>query len=178
MKKLIITLFFLSGIKVFTQEFQLTDNNLKQRNDPTKDYIVLDMQGKNKSELFLNAKKYILSQYKGIKNDGYNEIENEQIILDVLSQSARTMWINIQGSNIWKASNRYEINFKDGKIMIRPIFSYFLNTENSSRASIGVLFDSRGKPRKEKGIYFVEDLTNTFIKDFEKGMRENKSNDW
>lgn len=178
MKKTITLLVLLLSVFVFSQEFVLTENNLKSKENVEKDYIVLDYPDKSKNDLFYLVKKYFTTSYKGIKEDGYNEVLNEQIVSDILSSSSRTMFINIKGSNIWKASIRYEINFKDNKIMIRPSFSHFSNTMNSSTATIGVLFNSSGKIRKEKGVYFVEDLVNTFIRDLKKGIDENKSNDW
>lgn len=160
MKKIFLLFALISNILLFSQEFRLTENNFVSKHDSSKNYIVIDFPSTNKDQLFQKAKKYITSTYKGLKNDGYNEVLNEQIVLDVVSTSYKKMWINMQGSNLWKASNRYEINFKDDKIMIRPSFSHFENTMNNSIANIGVLFNSSGEIRKKEGI------------------EENKSNDW
>lgn len=178
MRKIFLLIVFTLSSVAFSQEFRLTENNFVSKDDSSKNYIVIDFPNTNKDQLFQKAKKYITSTYKGLKHDGYNEVLNEQIVLDVVSNSYKKMWINMQGSNLWKASNRYEINFKDNKIMIRPSFSHFENTMNNSTANIGVLFNSSGEIRKKEGFYFVEDLANTFVRDFKKGIEENKSNDW
>lgn len=178
MKKIFTLLILLLSTFIFSQEFIMTNDNYKLKADNSKDYIVVEIPEKTKEELFIMSKKYLNFNYKGIKNDGYNEVENEQIIIDILSRDYRKIWINLQGGNLWKVSNRYEFNFKDGKLMIRPYFSHFSNTENNSIAKITVLYDSRGEVRKENIMSFVEALANNFIRNFKKGIEEYKSNDW
>lgn len=178
MKKIFIFLAILSAAITYSQEFVMSLDNYKAKDDAAKDYIVLDFPGTDKEHLFSMTKKYLIANYKGIKNDGYNEVPNEQIVLDVLSRDYRRIWINLHGGNLWKVSNRYEFNFKDNKLMIRPSFNNFANTENDTTAKITVLYNSRGEIRRQDIISFVEALANTFVRDFKKGIEEYKSNDW
>lgn len=183
MKKGITIIMLVLSTFVLSQQFVITKDNYKTKNDLTKndltkDYVVLDFPGIKKDDLFTMAKKYIVANYKGLKNDGYNEVQNEQIVLDVISQSSLKIWINLQGSNLWKLSNRYEINFKDEKLMIRPSFNHFSNTANNSTANYTVMFNSRGEISKDKAAWFVESITNNWIRDFKSEMPLNKSDNW
>lgn len=138
----------------------------------------MEIPNKSQSELFKKAKIYITGKYKGIKNDGFNEVEPEQIVLDVSGSNEKTIIINLSGANVWSVSNRYELNFKDGKIMIKPIFRELTNTiERNSTVQISSLFNKKGEPRKEKAISFADSETNSFVADFIKGMEGESSND-
>ena len=133
----------------------------------------------NHHNLFKKAKIYITGKYKGVKNDGYNEVEPEQIVMDVNGSNEKTIIINLAGANVWSVSNRYELNFKDGKVMIKPIFRELSNTiERNSTAGMSSLFNKKGEPKKDKAILFVESETNEFVADFIKGMKNEISNDW
>lgn len=178
MKKVFIFFTILLASLTFSQEFILTENNYKLKDDNSKNYVVIDFPGKTKSELFSSIKKYITDEYKESLDKNYKELENEQIIFDALSQSSRTIFINKKGANVWKVLNRYEINFKDNKIMIRPTFINLTNTDNSNTTSLGAFFNSRGILRLENASYFTEAYANTFVKNLSKAVVEKKDNDW
>ena len=179
MKKIIILSAIILTNLTFAQEFKLTSENFKEKSNPEKNYYVIELPGKPQNELFKKAKIYITGKYKGIKNDGYNEVESEQIVLDVNGSNEKTIIINLSGANVWSVSNRYELNFKDGKIMIKPIFRELSNTiERNSTAGISSLFNKKGEPRKEKAIAFVESETNDFVTNFINGMKNETSSEW
>ena len=179
MKKNIFLSAFLLANLTFAQEFKLTAENFKEKTNPEKNYYVLEVPGKTQVELFKKAKIYITGKYKGVKNDGYNEVEPEQIVMDVNGSNEKTIIINLAGANVWSVSNRYELNFKDGKVMIKPIFRELSNTiERNSTAGMSSLFNKKGEPKKDKAILFVESETNEFVADFIKGMKNETSNDW
>lgn len=177
MKKILLILILFSGF-VFGQEFILTENNYKVKEDMSKNYIVLDFPGKTKVELFTLINKYIAYEYKESMEKGYKEIQNEQIVIDALSQSSRTIFINKKGPNVWKVLNRYEINFKDDKIMVRPVFLNLTNTDVDSTMQLGAFFNSRGILRLENASYFTEALVNTFVKNIKNAVTNKKDNDW
>lgn len=179
MKKIIfLSALFLANI-TFAQEFKLTAENFKEKSNTEKNYYVLEMPGKSQADLFKKAKIYITGKYKGVKNDGFNEVEPEQIVLDVSGTNEKTIIIQFSGPNIWTASNRYEINFKDGKIMIKPSFRELDNTlQRNTTRSISDLFNKKGEPKKEKAIELAEFEANKFISEFIQGMKSESSNDW
>lgn len=179
MKTTILLSAFLLSNLFFAQEFKLTAENFKEKSNPERNYFVLEIPNKTQGELFKKAKIYITGKYKGVKSDGYNEVEPEQIVMDVNGSKEKTIIINLAGANVWSVSNRYEINFKDGKIMIRPIFRELSNTiERNSTVGMSSLFNKKGEQKKEKAILFVESETNEFISDFIKGMKNETTNDW
>lgn len=179
MKKIILPILFLITFCGYSQEFSLTSENFKEKNNPEKNHYVLDVQDKTQSDLFKKAKMYFTRKFKGMKNDGYNEVGSDQIVMDVQGNKEKMIIINMTGANVWNVSNRYELNFKDGKIMIKPVFRELTNTiERNVTAGMTSLFNKKGQPRKEKAILFIENETNLFISDFIKEMKSEASNDW
>ena len=179
MKKVIVfSVLFITNF-LFSQEFVLTNDNFKEKASPEKNYYVIEVSGKTQSELYKKTKIYITGKYKGVKNDGYNEVEPEQIVVDVYGSKEKTIIINFAGANIWTVSNRYEINFKDNKVMIKPVFIELQNTiESNTTASISSLFNKKGEPKKEKAIEFIQSETNEFILELIENLKTDKSNDW
>ncbi|WP_326983876.1 hypothetical protein VUJ46_04875 [Chryseobacterium sp. MYb264] len=178
MRKIFLLIVLLLANFAFSQEFILTEANYKLKEDNTKNYVVIDFQGHKKEYLFKIVKENVNKLYKELLNEQYVELENEQIVLNIMSQTSRTIFINREGPNVWRVVNRYEINFKDGKIMIRPSFVNLRNTDNNNVATIGNFFNSRGIVRFQNAVMFAEAFTNTFIKNFKKDLVENKNNDW
>ncbi|MGH1516852.1 hypothetical protein [Chryseobacterium sp. JK1] len=177
MKKILFLIFVLIGTFVFSQEFVLTEDNYKLKDDKSKNYVVLEFPGKKIQELFSLVKNNLPKKYD-LKFDHIIESENNQIIVEITSQSSRTIFINRKGANVWKVVNKYELNFKDEKIMIKPSFMYLLNTETKSEASIGYLFNSRGIVRIENAVSFAEAFTNTFVRNFDKELIKHTSEKW
>ncbi len=167
MKKITFLFVLMSGF-LFSQEFKITPENYKNKNDETKNFVVLEFENKTKNELFKKVKSFINSTYKGVKFDGYNEVENEQIVLDVVSSNTATIMFIMSGSNIWSISNRYEINFKDNKIMIKPTFKNLTNgveeiSLNNGNFMVKSIFNKKGEPSKEKSIDFINSEANKFV---------------
>lgn len=178
MKKAFVFFTILSATLAFSQEFILTEDNYKLKDDNSKNYTVLDFPGKNKEELFILTKKYISSNYRSVENEEYKEVVNEQIISDITSLTSRTIFISKKGPNIWRVVNSYEINFKDFKIMIRPTFLHLVNTDNNTKTTIGSFYDSRGILRLQNATYFVDAFTNTFVRNLKKEILDGKTSDW
>lgn len=139
-------------------QFKATADGYQNSEDASKDFIVSEFTSKSKSDLFTAAKKHITAEYVGIKNDGYNEVENEQIVLDMKSTTSGGSFIN----------NRFEINFKDGKIMIKPTFKYY-DSDGQLRGlrpwDIGAvsLYKKDGTPRDKVIPIQLEKSVNTFV---------------
>ncbi|MBT0540037.1 hypothetical protein J5300_07250 [Riemerella anatipestifer] len=176
MKKALLLLTVSFSVFCFGQ-FKLTSNNFTSTENPDKNYIVVDFPNQSKSELFKNAKIYFTSKYKYLKGDGYNEVEPDQIVVNILGSEEKTIIIDLAGANVWKASNRYEVNFKDGKIMIKPSFSELDNTMRNAKVSLDRLFDKNGNPKKAKAIELAENEANSFVNKFIEGMKQ-KNEDW
>lgn len=177
--RILLPLFMLISGLALSQEFKLTADNFKNKSDETKNFVVLEFPGKTQSELFKKVKIFITGKYKGIKNDGYNEVENDQIVLDVRGSQEKTIIIRFSGSNVWSASNRYEINFKDGKVMIKPLFRELDNTlDYGITANISSLFNKKGDPKKEKAIEMIEFEANSFVSELKATLENSSSSEW
>ncbi|WP_267406803.1 MULTISPECIES: hypothetical protein [unclassified Chryseobacterium] len=178
MRKIFVLIAILLINFTFSQQFILTEANYKLKDENSKNYVVIDLSGHKKEDLFKTVKENLFKIYKDANDEQYSELPNEQITFNVMSQTSRTIFINRKGANVWKVVNKYEINFKDDKIMIKPSFVNLTNTNNGNVVTIGNFFDSRGVVRFQNAILFAEAFTNTFIKDFKVDLIENKSNDW
>lgn len=165
MKKFTFLFILISGF-LFSQEFKITPENYKNKNDETKNFVVLEFENKPKDVLFKKVKSYIISNYKGIKNDGYNEIENEQIVLDVDKDR------KFGGFQ----RNRYEINFKDGKIMIKPSFNFIEDSKGNKILLTGgnfiiiSVFNKEGKIRTQSLKEDIEGNANKFVLDIKSAI--------
>lgn len=162
----------------FAQEFVLTPDGYKDKSSD-KNFYVFEVAGKSQSELFTKAKVFITATYKGLKNDGYNEVAPEQMVMDVNGNKEFMALINLSGANVWKVNNRYEINFKDGRVMIKPTFSYLDNAVDiGTKADISTLFKKNGEARRPKAVEQIQIETNEFVSGLENALKSTASDDW
>lgn len=119
MRKLL--LFSLFAFNMATaQEFVLTPNNFVNKDDESKNYIVLEYPELNQKQLYDKAKVFIQSKYENLKSDGINEVEYSFIKIRTTAPGTR-----IGGSLMSLMMVTYEFSFKDGKIMIKPILDHY-----------------------------------------------------
>lgn len=185
MKK-IITILTL-GICTFSfGQFTITPDGYRSVKDQTKDFEVVEALGLTKEQLFSKVKMYLNSKYKGMKFDGYNEVENEQIVLDVNGSSEMVIMYNLSSSNVYTVENRYEIMFKDDRFMVKPKFVALNNVNTGDNiyltgVSIGIsstgVFNKKGKSIKDKGVAFINDETNKFMSEL-KNEVVSVNDDW
>ncbi len=172
MKKTLIflSLTFLSFI-TFGQQMELTDKGFINKNDDTKDYIVIDVPNTSKEKLYQNVKKYINTLYNNPKLVS-SEIENEQIVIDAVDGKEMTVIFRLNGSNLWSLNYKYDFQFKDNKIRFSPTFKSLSNPDDSQKISlIGSsfmgnatgIFNSKGKVLKEKAKINIETIVNNYI---------------
>lgn len=186
MKKLSLFFTVISSF-MFGQEFVLTADNFKNKVDETKDYIVVEVPNKTKEQIFVDVKKYVSATYKGLKFDGYNEVPNEQIVLDVLDEDgskAKVFGVSVFSGLV---SIRYEFNFKDGKYMIRPTFNKVETDSGSKRNTIYLtggnmlqksIFNKKGEISLKQIYEMANNSNNEFVKNLIEGVVNNKSSDW
>jgi len=173
MKKLLLFSVLIAGM-TFGQTFKLTPENYKTADN--KDYVVYEFPGKSKTELFKTAKIYITSNYKNLKGDGYNEVEPDQIVLNLRANAGtiKRLGIPVIGGDF---TNRYEINFKDEKIMVKPQFESIELPDGMGGLTDKQAFNKKGDVSINK-IHFegIQEKTNQFVEELQKGMQ--KSSDW
>lgn len=183
MKKTILLFSTLVSSVIFSQ-FKLTPNNFVSEENTDKNYIVLEFPELKEKELFLKTKTFIFNNFKNLKNDGYNEIESSHIKLRARQDVSSTKVLGMVVGEYLTAT--YEIDFKDGKIRIKPTYNE-IEVEGQSKETIiyltggsGLLgksiFKKDGSPWFPKKISASEKVINDFIK----GLREsfNKKEEW
>lgn len=179
--QIFFSLFFLSICSLaFAQEFVLTPNNFVNKDDESKNYIVLDYPEVNQKQLYDKTKIFIQSKYENLKSDGINEVEYSFIKIRTTAPGTR-----IGGSLMSLMMVVYELNFKDGKIMLKPVLDHFDPTKPTSSAvyltggnsfSGKSIFDKDGKISLKN--YFESSNTNVnkFLIDLKEFL--SKKEDW
>ena len=176
MKKAILLFGMLASCSIFGQ-FKLTPDNYRSVENPDKDYIVFEVPNMTQKQLFEKTKMYITSKYNNLKGDGYNEVEPQQMVLNVTGSKSATVILSL-GNNIWRVDNRYEINFKDGKLMVKPyLYSFYNVMDNDSSRGVKYLYNKKGEARKQKAIDLAESEVNEFYNALIKGISKTNE-DW
>ncbi|MDY3507028.1 hypothetical protein PG587_09145 [Riemerella anatipestifer] len=181
MRKLLLLLTLFSAF-VFGQEVTLTADNFKNKEDLNKDYVVLEnLEGSNK-ELFDKVKMFIFSKYKVSKDLPYSEVDGKSIVIDVRGNNEIRKIINM-GNNLYRSIVRYELKFKDNKMMIKP---YFLKLKNIDGLDVDLvksgfmgagLFKKDGSHNKHEDIVkVIEGESNDFIKSIKDYLTQKE--DW
>ncbi|MFP3593967.1 hypothetical protein [Chryseobacterium sp. SIMBA_038] len=135
MKKLFFLSVFVCGL-VFGQEFKLTPNNFINAADDSKNYIVLEFPDLKQQQLYEKTKIFIQSKFQNLKGDGFNEVQYSFIKIRTTTPGTKVKALGSISLMSYMITT-YEINFKDGKFMIKPILEYF--EPNSPEGSITYL---------------------------------------
>lgn len=162
MKKIIIVLLLGSLNSFCQQQFEFNKEGLK-------DYVVLNLDNKAKSELYTKTINWIKETYKKPDEVINSKIENEKIFIEGINVSS----LHIGGGSGMNAKYNIEISFKDGKIKFNPTrLEYYTKqygwndiyiNKNAKR-----YYNRKGKVR---GLYkkLVVDIPNLF-NDLSKNM--------
>ncbi|MCD1115593.1 hypothetical protein [Chryseobacterium turcicum] len=179
MKKLLLLSLFTFNMAI-AQEFILTPNNFVNKDDDSKNYIVLEYPEMSQKQLFDKTKIFVQTKFENLKSDGLNEVEYSFIKIRTTAPGTR-----IGGSLMSLMMIVYELNFKDGKIMVKPILDHFDPTKPTSSAvyltggnsfSGKSIFDKTGKISLKN--YF--EVSNTNVNKFVTDLKDylSKSEEW
>ncbi|MGJ1360605.1 DUF4468 domain-containing protein [Sphingobacterium spiritivorum] len=188
MRKYLLTIFIMAIVSgmAFGQEFKLIQSGFVDIIDNNKNFIVLDLPGKTKNELYNTTLKFISSTYNN-PNFVTTKVEGEQIVIDAIGQGVSKRTMRLSESNIWDLNYKLIIDFKDGKIKVEPIFKNYDNLEGSNVVLTGKkvlgnifgLYTDKGKPNSEKAIKDAEAFINDIIKRYADYIKLSKdNNDW
>gem|GEM_PF-4449167 len=97
MRKIFVLIAILLINFTFSQQFILTEANYKLKDENSKNYVVIDLSGHKKEDLFKTVKENLFKIYKDANDEQYSELPNEQITFNVMSQTSRTIFINRKG---------------------------------------------------------------------------------
>ncbi|HCD9234563.1 TPA: hypothetical protein NEG48_001548 [Elizabethkingia anophelis] len=184
MKKIITTLLITNSIIAYSQ-FKITPANFVNEADLSKNYVVIESPDKSKSDLFNVVKMYVNSNYKGVKFDGYNEVVNEQIVIDLVYRKPNAGALEWGGGLLVK--DRIEINFKDGKVMIKPIFYKMVSPDGRKEIYLTggsgfvgkSVFNQKGEVWiGDKLVETINNSVNVLTNDIKNKIINSTSNDW
>ena len=188
MKKLFFVLVALFATLNLNAQFVLTPNNFVLEKDANKNYDVLYFDSISKHDLYRFAKSYL----EGVFNNPQkvlNCTEDDHITVDYEGDS-----FSVSGGWSWAKYDvcyKYTFEFTDGKIRVIPFCKNIVQRGGQSDGKViqligsnflgkdAVFGEKSGKCIFKKGKQMAENETNTFIAEFEKGIRNAKAeSDW
>lgn len=178
MKKILFAL-LISGF-CFAQEteFSFTKNGFT-------DYVVREVAGKTKEELYKKAIDWVSVTYKNPKEVLKAQIENEYI--RITGFSSNLLLFNAMGKRYYDADYTIEISFKEGKYKFDVISVNLLGTNSEPKMELSDMseyYKSNGQI-KSNYKYFPDNFAN-FFNNLNKDLFEflssdnipSKKNDW
>ena len=150
MKKIFFSIFLCAAASVTTSaQFVLNTTGFVDKNDETKDYIVIEMPGYSQQQLYSMVKSMVISNYVSPKTV-LSDNEPVNLCITGMEKVKFSILINTFSYNV-------VFHFKDGKIKFHPKF-ISLKTPDGLEAG---LFKN-GKPRSvmKKTIVQCEDIIN------------------
>jgi len=133
MKKLLFLVsLMLLNYTGFSQEFEVTPNGLKDKFNLENTYLVIEAPGKNSTELYSNAIKYINENYKNPDEVIKGKTENEYLRFETFVPQFTK--VNNSGAKL-DVSMKYttELNFKDDKVKFE-ITSLSITADNGGQS--------------------------------------------
>ncbi|QQT26830.1 DUF4468 domain-containing protein [Sphingobacterium spiritivorum] len=165
------------------QDFKLTKLGFVDVTDNNKNFIIIDLAGMTKKDLYNSTLEYISTNYNNPKFVT-TKVEGEQIAIDARGQSISRSKLRLSESNIWDLNYKLIVIFKDGKIKVEPVFKNYENFEGSNVVLTGKkvlgnvfgLFNDKGKPNSDKAIKDAEVFINELVKKYAGNIKESKKN--
>ena len=184
MKKILLFLFLFPIItRAQDLQFVLTPAGLKSASDTTKDYLVLEIPGKTKADLYTRMLLYLNKVYVSPK-DVISKVENESITITGYASGV------VQRNYYHVFDINYTVNceFRDGKIRLNaptfrltntqgPNLQKFLLVSNGGYGLEFGIWNTSLKLRHEKAKEDLENFFNTFTSRLIAGMKK-EGDDW
>lgn len=183
----VLFIFFSVFVQAQTPEFVLTKDGFVNKDEPSKTYIVYDVDNTSQGILYGRVLKFLTIHYKSAK-DVLSKVENEVITINAAERS-------IVPCKTLKYDLKYtlSVSFKDNKIKIdAPDFAcntfahgkpYRLTMSGSnggfgSEVTVG-LFKKDGKQGQEQTIKYLEDFFNLLsLQIIRAAATDSASEDW
>lgn len=147
-------------------QFELTPTGFIDKNNKDKDYLVLEVAGKSKADLYKSTLVYLNSLYSNAK-DAISKVDGESISVTALDDNTISPVFN---------KYTFSFEFKDGKIKVnQPAYSLYFYP--NGQISEYQLYTNKGKFRKEKDKDKLEAFYNGYVAIIKKNA-EKKSEDW
>lgn len=147
-------------------QFELTPKGFVDKTNPDKDYVVLNIDGKSKADLYKSTLVYLNSLYSNPK-EAISTVDGESITITALDDSALSAVFN---------KYTFSFEFKDGKIKVnQPMYSLYFSPNGDVKQY--ELYNYKGKLRREKDKENLEKFYNGYITVI-KNNAEKKTDNW
>lgn len=177
MKKLFILLMLLPFLG-FSQKLKLSPNGFVNSTDSTKNYIVLDFEGKSKSDLYKASQLYFSKIYVNPK-EVMTLIDGESITLNGIDKQAIKMkFLYLNPS--WDVNYTSNYEFKDNKVKVSIHINRISAMVGSNPPTVKNSFDffnKKGVLTNDKGAKSVEDYFNSVLDKYIIGINA-KNDNW
>lgn len=187
MKKLLFLLIISFSISVYAQdsEFILTPEGFRDKNDNSKDYVVINTKGAQ-AELYSKVKMNISTRYRSPK-DVLSESYPDMITITGYSENA----IFPNALITYEMDYVINIKFKDDKIRIdAPFFELYTYIDDkranlllAGTANLGLgaetnkyIYNKKGELKVKQAPVQLQDFFNSFIRDLT--LSTNNKNNW
>ncbi len=179
MKKISLLMALVMSAFVFAQKFQLTPSGFVNAEDPSKNYVVVEFEGKTQSELYKQVLVMLNKKYKSAK-DVISSVEPETITLNAVAIKP------IRRTGAHSFTNKYNItlSFRDGKIKIdAPTFNLFTYDYGKKQemyltggfsmdgSSFGI-YNKKGEVKIEKAVEDLNAFANDFIEEIKSSSQK------
>lgn len=191
MKKFKLSLLaILLSAMAFSQSLIVTPEGFQDSKDNTKEYVVIDVEGKTAKELYNNAINYIQRTYKSPDDVIKGTVENEYLSFDTYSKSIGKMATGFSWKDL-EATYTIRLDFKDGKAKFELLNLKMFTNIAGEKIPVALKMNSSsgwGIYRKNGKIYMkkmevtkqdIEDYFNSFIQELKVGLSNaGKSEEW
>lgn len=115
MKKILLSFIICCGVGVYSQQYEVTPNGLRDKGNLENTFVVIETQGKTAEELYINAIRYINENYKNPDEVMKGKTENEYLRFETFVPNFTK--VNNSGAKI-TVNLKYttELRFKDDKV--------------------------------------------------------------
>lgn len=197
MRKIFLALMLFTLTNVFSQ-FKLTSEGIVNCNDSSLNYIILNFNNKNRTELYNSTLQFLKGIYNS-PNDAISVIENDMIALngvqrDAIPHGVRKAKLDIKffGKYLRYFDLNYKINlyFRDNKIKIEsPTFDCYTYLSNLTKSNLYLkykdspildnygIYDLKNELKRPESKEHIEHFFNIIILGISKKNEQNNS-DW
>ncbi|MDD4190394.1 MAG: DUF4468 domain-containing protein [Mangrovibacterium sp.] len=186
-KYFLLPLFVLCFAHVINAQFVLTSQGFTNDNDPQKDFLVYDFEGKSQNELYTKVLSFVTSTYRS-PQDVISKVENEMVTINGIQPKKIG-----NGFFTWDLNYTVTIRIKDDKIRIdAPSFKCeFIDdrgrtnylTLSESNAGLGAdvktrIFKKDGSVAKDFAKEQLEIFFNSLISELTKFINNKENDEW
>ncbi|MDN3665604.1 hypothetical protein ACFFU1_16625 [Algibacter miyuki] len=188
MKKILLLYIFLSSNLFFGQEFTVTPEGLKNKENIEKNYIVLDVKDKKASELYQKSRQFVNVKYKNPEKVIKGKIENEYLRFETFSQDLLVHTTKRGSKTFINATYYTELRFKEGKVKFEITSIDMKSTAYSTKLyfsgggngkTFRIYNEKNGKLFREQIKIALENYFNNHVSDYLDFLnKKKKEEDW